>query len=184
MNNIENTYIKYDELVKTVGMETIQSRIQQISQEMLDFLKSNELEAIAYIHEMALTHAIMDYFSDIQRLKDYQQIEHVNEIKIKAYETFWLLKRKPLQLKTQIEDDRLLYVNEKFLLTRLTSFMLEDDINMPIVGEKSIAFKNFLNTLYYYMKFRRCDAQAIELMLLAFKAGHVLFQETSSGTAK
>ena len=136
MNNIENTYIKYDDLVNIIGEKVIESRIQQISQEMLDFLKSNELEEIAYIHEMALTHAIMDYFSDIQRLKDYQQIEHVNEIKIKAYETFWLLKRKPLQLKRQIEDDKFLYVNEKFLLTRLSSFMLEDDINMPIVGDR------------------------------------------------
>lgn len=140
MNNIENTYINYDELVNVVGIDVIESRIQQISQEMLDFLKSNELEDFAYIHEMALTHAIMDYFSDIQRLKDYHHIEHVNEIKIKAYETFWLLKRKPLQLKQQIEDDRLLYVNEKFLLTRLSSFMLEDDINMPIVEEKGDCF--------------------------------------------
>lgn len=174
MNNIENTYVKYDELMDTVGQEVIESRIEQVSQEMLDFLQVNNLEQVAYIHQMALTHAIMDYFSDIQRLKDYQQIEHVNEIKIKAYETFWLLKRKPLQLKEQIEDDRLLYVNEKFLLTRLTSFMLDSEINMPILGEKSIAFKNFLNTLYYYLKFRRCDAQSIELMLLAFKAGQLV----------
>lgn len=174
MNNIENTYVKYDELMDTVGQEVIESRIKQVSQEMLDFLQANNLEQVAYIHQMALTHAIMDYFSDIQRLKDYQQIEHVNEIKIKAYETFWLLKRKPLQLKEQIEDDRLLYVNEKFLLTRLTSFMLDSEINMPILGEKSIAFKNFLNTLYYYLKFRRCDAQSIELMLLAFKAGQLV----------
>lgn len=174
MNNIENTYVKYDELVSVVGEEIIESRIQQISQEMLDFLKINNLEQVAYIHEMALTHAIMDYFSDVQRLKDYQQIEHINEIKIKAYETFWLLQRKPIQLKEQIEDDRLLYVNEKFLLTRLTSFMLENEINMPLIGEKSIAFKNFLNTLYYYLKFRRCDAQSIELMLLAFKAGQLV----------
>ena len=115
---------------------------------MLDFLKTNDLLKIAYIHEMALTHAIMDYFSDIQRLKDYQHIEHINEIKIKAYETF--------------------------LLTRLTSFMLGDNINMPIVGEKSVAFTNYLNTLYYYLKFRRCDAQSIELMLLAFKAGQLI----------
>lgn len=177
MNNIENTYINYDELVKSVTKEVIESRIRQISQEMLDFLGSNSLEEIAYVNEMALTHAIMDYFADIQRLKEYQQIEYANEIKIKAYETFWLLKRKPIQLKTQIDDDRYLYVNEKFLLTRLTSFMLEDDINMPIVGDKSIAFKNFLNTLYYYMKFRRCDAQSIELMLLAFKAGRIIFSQ-------
>ena len=175
MNNIENTYVKYDDLVANVGQDVIESRIHQISQEMIDFLKSNNLEETAYIHHMALTHAIMDYFSDIQRLKDYQKIDHVNEIKIKAYETFWLLKRKPLQLKRQIEDDRLLYVNEKFLLTRLTSFMLADDINKPIIGEKQIAFKNFLNTLYYYLKFRKCDAQAIELMLLAFQSGRIVF---------
>lgn len=124
---------------------------------------------------MALTHAVMDYFSDIQRLKDYQKIDHVNEIKIKAYETFWLLKRKPLQLMNQLDDDRNLYVNEKILLTRLTGFLLEDNINMPIVEEKSVAYRNFLDTLYYYLKFRRCDAQSIELMLLAFKAGQVLF---------
>lgn len=179
MNNIENTYVKYDDLVSVVGGEVIESRIQQISQEMLDFMKINNLEQIAYIHQMALTHAIMDYFSDVQRLKDYQKIEHINEIKIKAYETFWLLKRKPLQLKDQIEDDRFLYVNEKFLLTRLTSFMLDSDIYMPIIGDKSVAFKNFLNTLYYYLKFRRCDAQSIELMLLAFKAGQMVnTQET------
>lgn len=37
MNNIENTYIKYDELITLVGHEVIESRIQQVSQEMLDF---------------------------------------------------------------------------------------------------------------------------------------------------
>lgn len=173
MNNIENTYINYDELVTKVTLEVIESRIKQISQEMLDFLKVNQLEEIAYIHEMALTHAIMDYFSDIQRLKDYQGIEYINDIKIKAYETIWLLQRKPIQLKAQLEDDKFLYVNEKFIMTRLTSFLLAENINKPIVGEERIAFTNFLNTLYYYLKFRKCDAQAIELMLLAFKAGHI-----------
>lgn len=49
---------------------------------MLDFLEKNNLKDIAYIHEMALTHAIMDYFSDIQRLKDYHNIEHANGIYI------------------------------------------------------------------------------------------------------
>ncbi len=174
MNNIENTYINYDELLSEVGETVISSRIEQISQEMLDFLSVNDLMDIAYIHEMALTHAVMDYFSDIQRLKEYQGIEHVNEIKVKAYETFWLLKRKPIQLSQQLEDDRMLYVNEKFLLARLSSFMLGKDINRPMVEDRWIAYKNYLNTLYYYLKFRRCDAQSIELMLLAYKAGTMM----------
>ena len=174
MNNIENTYVNYAKLVSIVKEEVIESRIEQISQEMLDFLVTNDLNEVAYINTMALTHAIMDYFSDIQRLKDYQEIEHINEVKIKAYETYWLLKRKPIQLKHQIDDDRILYVNEKFLLSRLASFMLGDNMNKPLVGEKGIAFQNFLNTLYYYFKFRRCDAQSIEIMLLAFHAGTLI----------
>ncbi len=125
-----------------------------------------------------MTHAVMDYYSDIQRLKEYQKIERVNEIKIKAYETFWLLKRKPIQLMKQLEDDKMLYVNEKFLLTRLTSFMLGEDMNIPLVEDKKKAYTNYLDTLYYYLKFRRCDAQAIELMLLAFQAGRVVFSPT------
>ena len=55
--------------------------------------------------------------------------------------------------------------------------MLGEEIYRPIVGQKSIAFKNYLDTLYYYLKFRRCDAQSIELMLLAFKAGQTVFTD-------
>ena len=171
MHNIENTYDNYDELLARVGKEVVESRITQLNTEMTAFLKNYKLEDSVYIHQMALTHALMDYFSDIQRLKDYQKIEYVNEIKIKAYETFWLLKRKPLQLKKQLESDEWLYVNEKFLLTRMTSFMLQDNLNVVLNEEKKKAFTNFLDTFYYYLKFRRTDAQAIELMLLAFQAG-------------
>ena len=165
-------------MVSVVGKEEIESRIRQISGEMLDFLNAMDLSDVAYVHEMALTHAVMDYYSDIQRLKEYQKIERVNEIKIKAYETFWLLKRKPIQIMKQLEDDKMLYVNEKFLLTRLTSFMLGEDMNIPLVEDKKKAYTNYLDTLYYYLKFRRCDAQAIELMLLAFQAGRVVFSPT------
>lgn len=176
MEHIENTYISYDELIEAVGADMIESRIRQISQEMVDFLEVRELSGVAYIHQMALAHAVMDYFSDIQRLKDYQHIKHINEIKIKAYETYWLLQRKPIQLKEQLEDDRMLYVNEKFLLSRLTSFMLGTDINMPLSNEKGAVFNNYLDTLYYCLKFRHCDAQAIELMLLAFRAGARIYK--------
>ena len=144
MINIENTYISYEELVNKIGEEIIQNRLMQLDQEMKEFLNVNNLNDIAYVNQMALSHAVMDYFSDIQRLKEYQKIEHVNE---------------------------------KFLLTRLTSYMLQDDINMPILSEKKKAFKNYLDTLYYYLKFRRCDAQSIELMLLAFKAGRLIGKE-------
>lgn len=174
MRNIENIYISYDNLVNIVSEEVIKNRIKQIALEMTEFLKRYELQDSVCINKMLLTHAVMDYFSDIQRLKDYQKIEHINEVKIKAYETFWLLKRKPLQLMKELKTDKWLYVNEKFLLTRLTSFMLQDNINIPMVRERKEAFTNYLDTLYYYLKFRKTDAQVLELMLLAFQAGKLI----------
>lgn len=174
MYNIENTYIKYDNLVQEVSEEVIENRLKQLETEMSAFIETNQLKGIVMIHKMALNHAVMDYFSDIQRLKTYQQIEHINEVKIKAYETFWLLKRRPLQLVKQLEDDKWLYVNEKFLLARLAGFMLRDNINVPLTKENADAFKNYLDTLYYYLKFRKTDAQAIELMLLGFEAGKLI----------
>lgn len=49
MNNIENTYVNYAKLVSIVKEEVIESRIEQISQEMLDFLVTNDLNEVAYI---------------------------------------------------------------------------------------------------------------------------------------
>lgn len=177
MRNIENTYVKYDKLVEEIGEDIIKNRLMQLQYEMQEFLSSNGLTDKVFIQEMALNHAVMDYFSDIQRLKEYHEIEHANEIKIKAYETYWLLKRKPLQLKEQLEDDKWLYVNEKFLLTRLVSFMLGEKINIPLNGEKKTVLMNFFDTLYYYLKFRKADAQSLELMLLGFMAGMAILEK-------
>lgn len=177
MRNIENTYVKYDKLVEEIGEDVIKNRLMQLQYEMQEFLNSNGLTDMVFIQEMALNHAVMDYFSDIQRLKEYHEIEHANEIKIKAYETYWLLKRKPLQLKEQLEDDKWLYVNEKFLLTRLASFMLGEKINIPLNGEKKTVLMNFFDTLYYYLKFRKTDAQSLELMLLGFMAGMAMLEK-------
>jgi len=52
--------------------------------------------------------------------------------------------------------------------------LLRDNINIPLTKEKKEAFTNFLDTLYYYLKFRKTDAQAIELMLLGFDAGRII----------
>lgn len=174
MNNIENVYTNYDDIVMEFSQEVIQSRFEQINEEMKIFIKSLNLQDITQINEVVLMQSLLDYFSDVHRLKTYHKIKHINGIKIKAYETFWLLQRKPIQLTvSQMEDDRMIYVNEKFVLSRLASYLLGDDINVPIIEDKRKAFQNFLDTLYYYLKFRRCDPQAIELMILAFKAGQL-----------
>lgn len=175
-NNIENIYTNYDDILESFGEDVIMGRFAQILEEMNMFLRELDMQDKAQVQEMALMHALLDYFSDIKQLKSFQDMQHVNEMKIKAYETYWLLQRKPIQLVTQLEDDQMLYINEKFLLSRLASFMLGEDMKKPMVLEQAGALKKLLDTLYYFMKFREINAQTLELMLLAYKAGR-LFSE-------
>lgn len=175
MNNIENTYTNYDELLEFFEEGLIQSRFEQILREMQSFLHTIKYQDKANVNEVILMHAILDYFSDVLRLKSYQKIKHINEIKIKAYETFWLIQRKPIQLLCPApEDDSMIYLNEKFVLSRLISYLLDDQYTKPLLDRNQKPFKNFVDTLYYYLKFRRVDPQTIELMILAYKAGQLV----------
>lgn len=175
MKNIENTYVNYEEIIREFSEDIIRSRFEQIYEEMNSFIREQDIMNIVKINGVILMQAVMDYFSDVYRLKMYQNISHINGIKIKAYETFWLIQRKPIQLvEEKLEDDRQIYINEKFVLSRLVCYLLENEIDRPIVEERQKAFQNFLDTLYYYLKFRRCDPQSIELMILAFKAGQLI----------
>lgn len=175
MENIENTYVDYDEIIREFTEDVVRSRFEQIYEEMKEFIINLNIGDVVKINDVILMQALMDYFSDVYRLKKYHKIQHINSIKIKAYESFWLVHRKPIQIVAdQLEDDKMIYVNEKFVLSRLVCFLLEDNINTPMVEGKLHAFQNFLDTFYYYLKFRRSDAQSIEMLLLAFKAGQLI----------
>lgn len=175
MKNIENVYANYDEIIHEFGEGVVRSRFDQVYEEMRLFIKNQAMDNVVKINEEILMQALLDYFSDVYRLKIYHKIKYINSIKIKAYETFWLIQRKPIQIVAdKLEDDRMIYINEKFVLSRLVCYILGTQIDQPIVEEKQKAFQSFLDTLYYYLKFRRCDPQAIEMLILAFKAGQLL----------
>ncbi len=173
LKDIKSTYSDYRELVEYFGRDVIQSRIDQIFTEMEIFLKTYEYADDVRIDVTALTHAVMDYSSDIRRLKEYQKIDHANQAKIKSYETYWLLKRHPLNIINNVDDDRYTFINEKFLLMRLSCYLMGDKITQSIVDNERETFDTFLEVLLYHLKFRECNAQAIELMILAFEAGKI-----------
>ena len=114
--------------------------------------------------------AVLGYYSDIMRLKDFHEIDHTNDIKILAYETSWLLKRRPLQVKDS-EDQKYAFCNEQFAFSQITLWFKKDD---PEKGTEILAhedLKFFSDTLYYHLKYRNHDPQTLELMLVSFMAG-------------
>lgn len=174
MNNIESIYSNYDELLEEFSEDVIRNRYAFLYKEANEFLKSMELSESVRVNEVLLMHTVLDYFSDVSRLKKFHHIHHINEVKVVAYESFWLLRRKPLQvMKEGEEDDFLSFVNEKFVFSRIAAFLVEDSMEQVLKKADKKAFLNYLDTLYYFLKYRQYDPQMLELMILGFKAGEI-----------
>lgn len=84
------------------------------------FLGDYELAEHVKVDEVALTHGILNYFTDISRLEKLHGIKEVNGIKVYAYQNYWLLRRHPLQIIDNPDNNEMVvFVNEKFVFSWL-----------------------------------------------------------------
>lgn len=142
-----------------------------IYQMMYDFIKRFKYETKVIISRDILDHVIVDYFVDIDRLKEFSNIEQIHHSKIYAYLAFWILRHKPIQVIVECDATEVSYVNEEFVCYMLRSYFFADGGVHSIIDEKKEDVDNFIDNLLYYFQYRDYSAKGIEIMLLAFKAG-------------
>ena len=163
----------YDDILKSFGTEKIENRYDTIEQYLRAYIDSCQIEQKVRISECLLGQAIIDYFADIYRLKEFHKIAKVNYIKIHAYTGYWLLKRKPIQIIAEEqngEDLGLTFVNEDFVASYLVHF-LNENLVVKIKEKNRDDYLEFYENLKYTFRYRLVTAQFIETMLEAYTAG-------------
>lgn len=176
---MEETTLSYSEIVKYFGEDVIRDRYRFLYDKMQIYIKERSFSNCLEVNEPILQQMIMDYFADIHRLKTFHNIKNINKAKIVAYEAYWLLRRKPIQIKAPLSDmdgteQKLVFANEGFLTTFLSSEFLMPKVTDPLSPEAEESFFTFLDHLYYYFKYRPIDRQNLELVLYAFNVGNTL----------
>ena len=172
MEKIAAVYDSYDSVVRKFGRRNIELRIAELLSVAKTFLETMSLGAEKVkIDGMLLACAVMDYYSDIMRLESFHPVEKVNKYKIVAYEVYWWLRRKPIQLLSEATSDAV-FINEKFAVSLIVALFHLDR------GMQDEEAKNCItaleDSLFYYFKYRNYNAQDIEMILLAFKAAGVI----------
>lgn len=158
----------YKYLMGKFSEEKMEKRFEYLYAKMQGFIKMCGYKQVV-ISSSVLEQAIADYFADIDRLKAFHNIEITNKKKILAYEAYWLLKRKPLQLTG--DDDKDVFVNERFITSYWTGeFIKPDTIVSPAVEQE---FNGYLKHLFYHLKYRPVDPQNLELILCSFEQGRL-----------
>jgi hypothetical protein len=152
-----------------INNDRIASRYISILEMMDAFIVTEGIGQNVIIDRELLKTAVCDYFVDIARVKDFHEIKKANTEKIYGYMAYWLLKRKPIQVKLPFPGSA--FINELFITRYLISNMCaEKNISHTQCAQNAI-FKNFQSLLYYNLKYRLETQQSLELMIEAFFCG-------------
>lgn len=170
--------LNYSEILEYFGEEKVQDRYRYLHGKLQEYITARGLENKLAINENVLDHAIMDYFTDVYRLKEFHKIGNINKAKIAAYEIYWILRRKPMQIigssmsqENQEEQQDLSFANEGFAVTFIANEFLMPKETVPMSEEKESKLFAFLDHLYYTFKYRNVDKQGLETILFAFDVG-------------
>lgn len=165
----EQTYQRLVEEI--VGKAEFEDRFKWMKDAAEDFLEQAGYAQNVACNDRILLHVLLDYYSDIQRLKDFHGIERVRTDKIFAYTIKWILRRKPLQFKNESIEETDIFVNERFALFLMVDECVLKKVNKVLEPEASKKFDEYIDYVLYYFKYRECNAQVIELMIESFKMG-------------
>jgi len=131
------------------------------------------LEKDVRIDKESFKHAVIDYFTDVVRIKGLHKMKRINMTKLYAYEMYWLLRRRPVHCIVPVKDS--LDLNEKVILGIFVPKILEE-AGLPYKPEtqnektREYLYK-FTNLLFYNFKYRQYTPQSLELMIDAFLCG-------------
>jgi hypothetical protein len=156
------------------GKEVIEERFNIFLSMVNSFISSIPTGKFV-VNDYILMHSLLCYYSDVQRLKDFHRMEKANLYKIVAYESYWFLQRKPIQVIANDED--LLYINEKFVVSYIMDFLNSScELNLEAIKSdvrKQEQLDAFMNSLFYFLKYRLVTAQMLEMFLFSFKTGNL-----------
>jgi hypothetical protein len=180
----KNKSYDYSDILADFGKEKIEKRYENLYEYLEAFIKRHKYEGKVTIAKSVLNQAVVDYFADVHRLKNFHHIESINYLKIHAYTAYWILRRKPLQI---IEDDPedidRAFVNERFVASYLLQYLRGENTNVIILESERLSYLEYVKNLEYYLRYRTVTAQMLETMLEAYQAGEA-FQKSVDSSKK
>lgn len=166
----QNT-LSYDAIVNYFGEEVITDRYRYLHEKMQQYINARGQQESLFVCEDILHQVIMDYFADVYRLKEFHKIENINMTKIVAYEVYWIVRRKPIQIKFEPVNVSKTFANEGFATTFIAHEYLVPEERIPLNADKEEAFFKYLRHVNYHLKYRCMDKQCLEIMLYSFETG-------------
>lgn len=174
MTRYKSTNRDYKYILEQVGEDKFKERLNEMIHSAETYIQEAGYRNHVVCNERIMLNVLLDYFADIFRLKEFHGIDHVRTEKIFAYTSAWIVKRKPLQFIHDTDDERDIFVNERFACFLLLNECLLCGEKKFVSPENQEKLDEYIDLLLYYLKYRECNPQVLELMIESFKMGSLL----------
>jgi len=154
----------------SINIDRIANRYVYLLMMFHTFIEKYGLGDSVIVNGRMLKKTVVDYFTDIVRMKEFHDIKNTNNEKIYAYEAYWLLRRKPLQVVKPFTGCE--FVNELFITFFLISLSCKTKNIDDDKKKKNATLENFQSLLFYNLKYRLVTQQSLELMIEALFCGY------------
>ncbi len=134
-------------------------------------IKSLKCEDLTYINVDLIFEIILNYFTDIKRLKEFHEIEKSDFIKIASYTSYWFSRFRPIQIKENVQitqNSNLTYINERTAVLLIFNILFDQTVIYTLEVNDLKQYNRFLEHLIYFFIYRPTTPQAIEMIFLAF----------------
>ncbi|TGK82277.1 hypothetical protein EHQ24_13520 [Leptospira noumeaensis] len=121
-----------------------------------------------FVNDAVIEEAVIDYFADLHRLKEFHHIEKAQPQKVAAYTSYWIFRRKPIQIIKDLDDEilrkfpNIKFINEMFAYILLMNLVF--DAKQPFVGRSIDLFRRLM---LYNFKYRQINSQILELVIIS-----------------
>lgn len=161
----------YRELIDEVGVDKFRERFEELQKTAMEFIEMAGFSETSYCNERILMQVILDYFMDVMRLKEFHSIERIRTEKLFAYTISWIVRRKPIQFRDYSEEEREIFINERFAAYLLINECLMCGTKHFVQEAYAEKLVEYTEMLLYYFKYRQCDPKTLELLIESFKMG-------------
>ena len=171
MSGNVDTSRDYNYILERVGPKKFRERLDEMIDSAERYIQEAGYGEHVVCNERIMLNVLLDYFADIFRLKDFHGIENTRTEKIFAYTAAWIVKRKPLQFIYDTDEEKDIFVNERFAVFLILNECLLCGERKFVSVENRVKLDEYIDLLLYYLKYRECNPQVLELMIESFKMG-------------
>lgn len=167
----KNITENYKEFLEGANRQKFQNRLQELVDTANRFIEEAGYSGYVECNERIMLNVLLDYWTDVERLQVFHNIERVRTEKIVAYTISWLIRRKPLQFVKFPPEERDIFVNERFAAYLMINECLSDDNKKYVPEQYQYKLDEYIDLVLYYFKYREVNPRVVELAIESFKMG-------------